>query len=92
MPHLVRSYGFKGTLKLAWEYQLLSRQFVGYPLDLGHVVVPNRRGLTIIPGDRDTAPCRADDCAKIGGTILPANAVGYFKKPGLIAGHCKYHG
>jgi hypothetical protein len=73
------------------QNRFLSRQLVGYPLNLGHVVVADRSGVTIIPGNGDTAPRRSDDCAKIGGAILPANAVGYSKKPGLIAGHCKYH-
>src|SRR4051794_37648962 len=88
------SQSFLGIQTIASRNRIrfLSRQLVGHALNLGHVVVPNRSGVAIIPRNGNTTPRRSDDCAKIGSAILPANAVGYFKKPGLIPGHCKYHG
>jgi hypothetical protein len=41
----------------------------------------------IIPRDSYSAPIRSNNCALIGGTRFPANAVASFEKSGLVAGH-----
>jgi hypothetical protein len=41
----------------------------------------------VIPSDGHATPSRSDYCALIGRRGSPANAVAYFEKSGLVAGH-----
>jgi hypothetical protein len=69
------------------QYFYQSSYLRRHPLNLRHVVVLNRIGLTIIPSNGDPAPCGPYHGAEIGGATFPANPVAYFEKSGLIAGH-----
>ena len=64
-------------------YQNLHRR----PPNLRHVIMSDRVCVSVIPFDGDSAPNRSDNCALIGGTRFPANAVAYLEKSGLVAGH-----
>src|SRR3954462_3970887 len=71
-------------------HSIPSLYFRGHPLYLRHVVVLYRSRVTVIPRNRNAAPCCSDDGTDIGDAMLPANAVVDFKKSGLIAGHFSY--
>jgi hypothetical protein len=60
---------------------------LGTPLDLRHVVVKNVLLAAIIPFDGYARPILFSDGAKIGCHGSPTNAVAYFEKSGLVAGH-----
>jgi hypothetical protein len=43
--------------------------------------------MPVIPVNGDPAPSDPDDRTKVRGSDAPANAVAYFEKSGLVAGH-----